>query len=57
LGLRTYLYLEKRKDDVIKLILPDVDVNKTWNLEELKFDHYPELGKHVLDINMDNAQV
>ncbi|KAI8880517.1 mevalonate kinase-like protein [Backusella circina FSU 941] len=46
LGLRSYLYLEKRKDDTIKLILPDVDVNKTWSMEELKFNEYPELGKY-----------
>ncbi|KAI7905455.1 mevalonate kinase-like protein [Cokeromyces recurvatus] len=43
LGLRSYLYLEKRKDNVVQLILPDVNINKAWTLNEFPFRYnYPD---------------
>jgi mevalonate kinase len=45
LGLKSYLFLENRKDDLIKLILPDVGIERTWKLSEipLRFE-YPDSG-------------
>ncbi|KAH8556870.1 mevalonate kinase [Umbelopsis sp. PMI_123] len=35
LGLRSYLYLENRSDNVIHLELPDVGLSRSWNLHDL----------------------
>ncbi|KAG1075626.1 hypothetical protein G6F42_025597 [Rhizopus arrhizus] len=43
LGLKSYLYLENRKDDLIKLVLPDVGVERNWRLSEIPFRfEYPD---------------
>lgn len=41
LGLKSYLYLERRKDDSVQLILPDVNINKTWKLSDLPLQYGP----------------
>ncbi|KAG2180035.1 hypothetical protein INT43_003822 [Umbelopsis isabellina] len=35
LGLRSYLYLENRNDDIIHLEFPDVDLNRKWKMSDL----------------------
>lgn len=44
LGLKSYLYLEKRSDDLVQLILPDVNTNKSWKLEDfpLRQHEFPD---------------
>ncbi|KAI8387289.1 mevalonate kinase [Blakeslea trispora] len=44
LGLRSYLYLERRKDEIVELILPDVGLHRSWNLSEfpLQWTDYPD---------------
>ncbi|KAG2210214.1 hypothetical protein INT47_003199 [Mucor saturninus] len=34
LGLKSYLFLERRQDNIIELVLPDVNVDKTWELHQ-----------------------
>ncbi|KAI8970216.1 ribosomal protein S5 domain 2-type protein [Mycotypha africana] len=38
LGLRTYLCIERRQDNLIRLLLPDVKADRTWKLDELPID-------------------
>ncbi|KAI9483667.1 MAG: ribosomal protein S5 domain 2-type protein [Benjaminiella poitrasii] len=43
LGLRSYLYLERRKDNIIQLTLPDVGISKSWNLDQFPLRYnYPD---------------
>lgn len=50
LGLKSYLYLEKRQDKIIELVLPDVKVHKTWNVDQipLRLVSYPDSGKNKI---------
>ncbi|OBZ84543.1 Mevalonate kinase [Choanephora cucurbitarum] len=53
LGLRSYLYLERRKDDIVELILPDVDIRCSWNLNELPLqwpDYHDSDARHPNDM-------
>ncbi|KAG2190615.1 hypothetical protein INT46_011281 [Mucor plumbeus] len=52
LGLKSYLFLENRKDDLIKLILPDVGIERTWKLSEipLRFEYPDSDTRHPDDM-------
>ncbi|GAA5805260.1 hypothetical protein HPULCUR_010774 [Helicostylum pulchrum] len=53
LGLKSYLYLEKRQDKVIELVLPDVKVHKTWTIDQipLRLVSYPDSDtRHPTDM-------
>ncbi|KAI8335274.1 mevalonate kinase-like protein [Choanephora cucurbitarum] len=53
LGLRSYLYLERRKDDIVELILPDVDIHCSWNLNQLPLqwpDYHDSDTRHPNDM-------
>lgn len=48
LGLRSYLYLEYRDDTNVRLHLPDLNIEKSWKLEELPLGiDYPNSGTHT----------
>lgn len=38
LDLRCYCHVEARSDDKVSLVLPDVGLERTWNLADLPFD-------------------
>ncbi|KAI8643591.1 ribosomal protein S5 domain 2-type protein [Parasitella parasitica] len=43
LGLKSYLFLEKRKDDLIQLVLPDVNIERNWKLSDIPLRYeYPD---------------
>ncbi|KAI8978521.1 ribosomal protein S5 domain 2-type protein [Pilobolus umbonatus] len=46
LGLRSYLVVEPRQDDMVHLILPDIQVDRTWKLSDLPFHHSPNTDGH-----------
>ncbi|CAO3661422.1 unnamed protein product [Umbelopsis vinacea] len=54
LGLRSYLYLENRTDNIIHLQLPDVGLDRSWHLDDLPQPLPYEDGKddshHPLDM-------
>ena len=48
LGLRSYLYLEHTDDNIIRINLPDIGVERVWKLEELPLGvDYPDSGTHI----------
>lgn len=48
LGLRSYLYLEYTDDTNVRLNLPDLNIEKSWKLEELPLGvDYPNSGTHT----------
>ncbi|CAO3610509.1 unnamed protein product [Mucor fragilis] len=52
LGLKSYLYLENRKDDVVKLVLPDVGIERHWKLSDipLRFEYPDSDTRHPDDM-------
>lgn len=46
MGLKSYLFLERRQDNIIELILPDVNANKSWTLNQfpLRTVDFPDSG-------------
>ncbi|KAK4520761.1 60S ribosomal protein L25 [Mucor velutinosus] len=52
LGLKSYLYLENRKDDLIKLVLPDVGIERSWKLSDipLRFAYPDSDTRHPNDM-------
>ncbi|RUS27193.1 GHMP kinase [Jimgerdemannia flammicorona] len=52
LGLRSYLFLQARDDEIIQLTLPDVGLDKTWSASTLPgpLPYVPEDGIHPLEL-------
>ena len=58
LDLRCYCHVEPRSDDKVSLVLPDVGLERTWNLSDLPFDKVREsLAQEDVDADtLPNAQ-
>ncbi|OZJ02398.1 hypothetical protein BZG36_04860 [Bifiguratus adelaidae] len=58
LGLRNYLFLQKRQDDVIEISFPDIGLDRTWKLTDLPgpLPYCPDEATHPLDMHKDLKQ-
>lgn len=60
LDLRCYCHVEPRADDKVSLVLPDVGLERTWNLDDLPFEAVRaslDIAEEVVDADtLPNAQ-